>query len=30
VDDRGILIGMIGHATLLDALTPEVAENVVA
>lgn len=27
VDDRGVLVGMIGRATLLEALTPEVAEN---
>ncbi len=27
VDDHKILVGMIGHATLLDALTPGVAEN---
>ncbi len=27
VDDRGVLVGMIGHAALLDALTPGVAEN---
>jgi glycine betaine/proline transport system ATP-binding protein len=27
VDDRGVLVGMIGHVALLDALTPGVAEN---